>query len=89
MDQGQAQADGDGREARRRAAMGRTQDHEQEGEGHHHFADQRRGHAIAAGRMIAIAVAGETGMNIEAGMAAGDQIENAGAGDAARTWAMI
>src|SRR5207245_936682 len=74
-DQLQREADGDGREALRRARVGRAEDDHQEHERHHRFGDERRAERIAPGRVRAVAVGGEAARQIEARLAAGDEVQ--------------
>ena len=59
--------------------MGRAEDHEHKAKGHHDFTHETGCHRISARRMIAIAIAGEASVNIEACFPARDYIENGGA----------
>src|SRR6185312_738087 len=84
MDQSQTEAYGNRRKSGGRPAMGRSQNDKQEREGHHDLAHQRGNQAITARRMLAVTIAGKTGMNVEAGLAAGDDIKDGSTCEAAR-----
>ena len=56
-------------------------------QGHHDFHDQRRGQPVAAGRMVAVAVAGESAGDIETRMTLGDQIQQPRRAMPPSTWA--
>ena len=72
------------REAGRRALVRRAEDHDQEHEGHHDLADERRMERVAARRMLAVAVGGEPAREVEARLAARDQVEDARSRDRRR-----
>ena len=77
MDQRQAKLDCQWRKTHGRALVGTAQDDDQEHVGHDQFSHEVRHHRVAAGRMLAIVV------RDEAGLAAGDEVEQAGADEAA------
>jgi hypothetical protein len=70
-------ADGERREAGRRPRVGGAEDHEQEHGRHHDLAQGRRDERVAAGRMLAVPVGSEARGDIEAGLAAGDEVQHA------------
>jgi hypothetical protein len=82
MDEREAEADSDGRETFWRALIGGSEDNEQEEEGEQELRDKAGEQGIAAGRMRAVAVGGEAGGAREALLAAGNDVEAAGSGDA-------
>src|SRR5260221_741970 len=59
---------------------GPENDH-QEHEGHRHFCDEPRAERVAPGRMLAIAVRAEPARELEARLAAGNQIKERGCRD--------
>ena len=67
----------------RRALVRGAEDDDQEHEGHHDFGDRRRAEAVLARRVLAEAVRREAALQVEAGLAAGDQVEHAGRDDGA------
>ena len=76
VNQGQAEADGDGGKALGRAIVGRSHDDQQEECGQNDFRDQTGQQRIAARRMYAVSVRSESTANVEAGLAAGDHLQN-------------
>ena len=69
------------READRGAPVRRAEDDDQEHERHDDLGDQGGGQRVAAGRMLAVAVGREAAGEVESRLAAGDEIQHAGAGD--------
>ena len=57
-----------------RAAVGRAEDDQQEHERQHDLGDQAGDQRVAARRVLAVAVGGEAGGEVEAGLAAGDHV---------------
>lgn len=64
-------------------SVGGSHDDHQEEERQHDFRDQARHQGVPAGRMFGVAVGGETRAQVEAGFAAGDDIQDGGTGDSA------
>ena len=66
------QADGDRGEALRCPRVGRTEDDVEEDRGEQHLGDQHGEQAVAARRVLAVAVGGHVARRLEAGSAVGD-----------------
>src|SRR3954471_14399475 len=77
VNQRQREPDGERRHAGRRAPVCRAENDDEEEEGHHDFADECGGERVIAGRVLPVAVRGEAGRDIEARLAARNQIQNA------------
>ncbi len=83
MDQRESQADRDGRKALRRTLVGGAQDDGEEHEAQHDFRCQASAQRIPARRMSAVSVRGKTSAQAEAGLAAGNNQQNARSGNSA------
>src|SRR5690606_14155731 len=76
VNQGQGQTNRHACQASVTTLVGCAHDDEQEEGGQHNFCDQGCVAAVVVGRVLAKAVGGETCHGIEAGFAAGDQVQN-------------
>jgi len=83
VDESKAETDGDRSESGRGARIRRAEDDHQEHEGHHHLGYERRYERVAAGRVFGVAVRRKATRQVEARLAARDQIENARRDDGA------
>src|SRR4030095_10362007 len=83
MDQRKREPNRETRKAHRGTLVGRAENDDEEHEGRHRLADECRGQAILARRVLAIAVRCEATGEIETRFATGDEIERPSSDDAA------
>src|ERR1700735_2020390 len=83
MDERETETDGDGGDAFGCALVGRAEDDEEEEGGEEKLRDEAGEEGVAARRVETVAIGGEAGRAGEAFLAACDDVEAAGSGDAA------